>query len=241
MLELHSAVDYVQVYSDPVLPLREAPILARLCRRLLSLAAAHRQFRDLRRCMPFVDALFVKRCCLQFATAPADTLRRGLAEVAARWNTSEINADASFNALRQALKADISALKDKVVYDLDVSHAFQNCMPATPNLPIETTHKRAVYTEERIEEEVFALKALSSSSALFTSRSYSRSCCLHVSAQSLWPLFTAFVKYTPFRAASSLMHLIRNSSSSSPSRGRAISSLYSSSSDPCGPSILSSC
>ena len=158
MVELRGAVDYVQVYSDPVLPLREAPILARLCRKLLGLAAARRQFRDLRRGMPFVDGVFAKRCCLQFASAPADTRRRGLAEVAARWNAREIDADNAFNALRQALKADISALKDKVAYDLDVSHAFQNCNRGTPNLPIETTHKRATETEERIEHEVRLLK-----------------------------------------------------------------------------------
>jgi hypothetical protein len=158
MVELRGTVNCVQVYSDPVLPLCEAPILAQLCRKLFGLSAARSQFRDLRRGMSFVDGLFVKQYCLQFASAPTDTRRRELAEVAARWNTREINAENKFNALRQALKADISALKDTVAYDLDVSHAFQNCNRATHNLPIEETHKRAVYTEERIEDEVRLLK-----------------------------------------------------------------------------------
>jgi len=99
----------------------------------------------------------------------------------------------------------------------------------------------ALFALRSSSSALFALKARSSSSAILRSRSYSRSCRLHLSAQSLLPCFTAFVKYTPFRAASSLMHLIRNVSRSSPSRGRVISSMVSSSSDPCGPSIRSSC
>ena len=158
MVELRGSISCVQVSSEPVLPLHEAPILAQLCRKLLGLRAARSQFRDLRRGMPFVDGLFVKRYCLQFASAPADTRRRGLAEVAARWNTREIDADDAFNTLRQALKADISTLKNKVSYDLDVSYAYQNCIRAAPNLPIETTHKRATQTEMRIEQEVDLLK-----------------------------------------------------------------------------------
>ena len=158
MVELRGTVCCVHLSSEPVLPLHEAPVLAQLCRKLLGLSAARSQFRDLRRGMPFVDGVFVKRCCLQFASAPADTRRRGLAEVAARWNAREIDADDAFNALRQALKADISALKDKVAYDLDVSYAYQNCIRAASNLPIEKTHKRATETEERIEHEVRLLK-----------------------------------------------------------------------------------
>ena len=158
MVELRGSKCYVDVASEPILPLREAPILAQLCRKLLGLSAARSQFRDLWRGMPFVDGVFVKRCCLQFASAPVDTRRRGLAEVAARWKAREIDADNALHALRAALKADISALKDKVAYDLDVSHAFQNCNRATHNLPIEETRKRAVYTEERIEHEVRLLK-----------------------------------------------------------------------------------
>jgi hypothetical protein len=140
------------------MPLCEAPILAQLCRRLMGLSAARSQFRDLRRGAPFTDGLFVKRYCRQFASAPADTRRRELAEVAARWNTREINAENKFNALRQALKADISALKTKVAYDLDVSFALYHFLGADGNLPIEKTYTRAVYTEKRIEKEVCLLK-----------------------------------------------------------------------------------
>jgi len=158
MVELRNAVSCVHVHSEPIMPLCEAPILAQLCRKLLGLGAARSQFRDLRRGMPFVDGVFVKRYCLQFASAPADTRRRGLAEVAARWNTRDIDADDAFNSLRAALKADISALKSKVAYDLDVSYALQHCLRADNNLPIEKTYARAVYTETRIELEVRLLK-----------------------------------------------------------------------------------